>query len=161
MKKLFLWLFACVLCFSLTGCGNSDSKDNKKSDQALVCTKTETDEDGYETKSKMTVNYKNDKVTSVTSEDTMTMAEDAIDMTYEFTSLFVEAFNKIDGMKVSYEKVDSKTLKSSMTIDYTKLNLDDLKEAFGEDAIDDTIYSEKDMSLEDFKKDFLDGYECK
>ena len=164
MKKLFFCLFAFVLCFSLTGCGSNDNKenkDNKKSDQALVCTKKETDEDGFETTTKMTVKYKDDKVTAVTSEETMTMSEDIVDMTYQLSSLFVEAFDEIDGIEASYEKVDSKTLKSSMTIDYTKLNLDDIKEAFGEEAMEDTFYSEKDMSLEDFKKDYLDGYECK
>lgn len=153
MKKLII--LSSILCLLLTGCGSNSNSGT------LNCTKIEYDEDGYKTTDTMIVNYKNGVVTSVSETDVSEMDADYIDFTLSFGNLFAEALNKIDGLNVEYTKIDDSTLQYTMSIDYSKVELDKVKEAFG-DAYDDnqaSMYT-KNISLEVFKTDILNDYTC-
>lgn len=157
MKKLLVCLVAMFVCFSLTGCGNSS---NNGSTEKLTCTKTETDEEGYKTESTITVNYKDNKVTKVKQEDVETMDESEVELTYSFGSVFTEAFKNIDGIDAKLEKVNNTSIKSIIEIDYTKLDVNAINEALGSMA-GDSIYSKSDITLDEFKSSYLEGYTCK
>lgn len=170
MKKILLNSLLLITAITLvTGCGNSNNQSlnnnsknkNNTSSNKLTCTKTETDEDGYETNSTVTITSKNGKVVKATQEDINKMDESIIEASYSFGKIFAEAFKKIDGISASYEKVDSTTLKSKVEVDYTKINIDKLKETLGDAFTGDSIYSKSDITLDDFKKNYLDNYDCK
>lgn len=168
MKKSLLSIL-CLLAVigMMTGC-NSNSNENKnesKTDSStgkLTCTRTENDEDGYETSYEMVVNYKNDKVTVVEETSIAKMDKDVLEMSYSFTSLFAEAFNNIEGMDVTYSKEGEDTLKSTVKVDYSKVDVNQIKEVLG-NSFDDTdaFYKNTNTSLEDFKKENLTNYTCK
>lgn len=143
-------------------------KDNNKnnSKNSLVCTKTEMDEDGFETKTTMTINYKNNKITKIKQEDLQTLDEESIDLVYGFGYLFMTAFSQIDGIDATSEKVDNITIKSTIEIDYTKLDFDTLQKTIEEmnsegGETDQSILSaSKEISIDDFKNEYLEGYTC-
>ncbi len=155
---------------------NSNSTEKSKKDEVeknktsskntLVCTKTEVDEDGFETKSTMTINYKNNKVTKIKQEDLQTLDEESVDFVYGFGSLFMMAFSQIDGINATYEKVDSVSIKGIVEIDYTKLDFDALKQAIddinseGGETEKSILTESKEFSLDELKQNYLDGYIC-
>lgn len=146
---------------------NKDSKEEiKKGSNTLVCTKSEVDEDGFETKTTLTINHKNNKVTKVKQEDLQILDEESVDFVYGFGSIFATAFSTIKGINAVYEKVDNTSIKSIMEIDYTKLDYDELKKTIEEmnsegGETDQSILSTtKEISIDDFKKEYLEGYSC-
>lgn len=165
MKKVLIGLFAIIICLSITGCGNSNDSVNdnntKNNSNKLSCTKTSTDEDGYKTESKIVVNYKDNKVTNVKQEDIQAMDESMIEFTYSFGQLFTEAFKSIDGINATYEKVNNNSIKSVVEVDYTKLDVNAIKEALGDMDTEDALFNKSDITLDEFKTDYLDGYTCK
>lgn len=166
MKKSLLSILCLLVTIGMmTGCDSNERKNEEKSDSfsgKLTCTRSETDEDGYETSYEMIVNYKNDKVTTVEETSIAKMDKDVVDASYTFTSLFAEVLNKIDGMKVTYSKEGEDALKSIVKVDYSKINVNQIKEALGE-SFDNTnaFYKNEATSLEDFKKQNLTDYTCK
>ena len=92
MKK-YIFLIMISILF-LTGCGKSVSKNQ------IICTGTEDDEDGMVT-TKVTANYKDEKITSVSAEMTFEdedVAKQTCDM-YDFMNSFADSEDK----KIEYE----------------------------------------------------------
>lgn len=107
MKKLF-GIGALVIMLSLAGCGKGNT---------LTCTGSEGDE-----KVKVTVNFKNDKVSKITQEYTFATEEEA-QMTYAFAQLGGDEIKaSIKGKKVTLsmsgssvsEGYDGKTSKADI-----------------------------------------------
>lgn len=159
-KKLIL--VTLISLFLLAGCGTDNSDSSKISNTGtLNCTKIEYDEDGYKTTDTMIVKYKKNIVTNVSETNVSEMDTDIIDMSLSFSNLFAEALNKIDGINAKYTKLDENQLQFTIDVDYSKVELEQVKEAFG-DAYDDsqsTMYT-KNISLDTFKADILSDYTC-
>lgn len=161
-KKLILVAF--IGLFLLAGCGTNETKTDKSTSNSgtLNCTKTEYDEDGYKTTDTMVIKYKKNIVTNVSETNVSEMDSDVIDTSFAFGNLFAEALNKLDGMAVKYTKLNNNELEFTIDVDYSKIDLEKVKETFG-DAYDESQASmyTKDVSLDTFKADILDGYTCK
>ena len=80
--------------------------------------------------------------------------------TISFGETFSSAFNEIDGMDMKYSKESETSIKLTMSVDFAKLDMDKLKEAFGSDLTDESFYSAKDKTVEEFKNENLEGYTC-
>lgn len=165
-KKVFAVLLISILL--LTGCGkdketndDKDKNDVKENTGMITCTKSETDEDNLKTESTMTVNYKKGIVTKVEETSTQEVDEAMIELTLLVGNGLAEKLNAVDGISSSFSKEGSNQIKSVMSVDYEKLNVEDLKTSLGEMFNEDTFYSSKDLTLEDFKAKNLSGYECK
>lgn len=165
-KKAFAILLISTLL--LTGCGkdkdNNDdkNKDNIKENTGMItCTKSETDEDNLKTDSTMVVNYKKGIVTKVTETSTQEVEESMIEFTLLLGNGLAEKLNAVDGISSSFSKEGANKIKSEMSVDYEKLDVESLKSSLGEMFNEDTFYSSKDLTLEDFKSKNLEGYECK
>ncbi len=165
-KKVFAVLLISILL--LTGCGkdketndDKDKNDVKENTGMITCTKSETDEDNLKTESTMTVNYKKGIVTKVEETSTQEVDEAMIELTLLVGNGLAEKLNAVDGISSSFSKEGSNKIKSVMSVDYEKLNVEDLKTSLGEMFNEDTFYSSKDLTLEDFKAKNLSGYECK
>lgn len=109
----------------------------------------------------MNITYKNNKVTKVENINISEMDKDMLEMSYSFGVIFANLFNEIEGMDVKYTKESDTNLKYVMTVDYTKLNIDSLKESLGENFDDDSFYSSTNISLDEFKENNLKDYSCK
>lgn len=165
-KKVFAILLISILL--LTGCGkdketndDKDKNDIKENTGMITCTKSETDENNLKTESTMTVNYKKGIVTKVEETSTQEVDETMIELTLLVGNGLAEKLNAVDGISSSFSKEGSNQIKSVMSVDYEKLNVEDLKTSLGEMFNEDTFYSSKDLTLEDFKAKNLSGYECK
>lgn len=161
-KKLILVAF--IGLFLLTGCGTNETKTSKGTlnSGTLNCTKAEYDEDGYKTTDTMVIKYKKNIVTNVSETNVSEMDPDTIDISLAFGNLFAEALSKLDGMNVKYTKLSDNELEFTIDVDYSKVDLEKVKDTFG-DAYDESQSSmyTKDVSLDTFKADILDGYTCK
>lgn len=167
MKKNVVWSLLLVILLSITlvGCGDStkDKSDEKLStSQTIKCTKEEVDEDGYKTVETMTITTKKNLVKKVSSVNVMELDPEYIDFTLTFGQAFAEKFNEIEGISMKYEKDTAKTIKLTMSVDYDKINPEQIKTVLGDsyDEEDATIYNSKDLTFEEFKKDNLEGYTC-
>lgn len=163
LKKILSLLIAFSFIFSLAGCNKSDNADTKKeteSNKTMICTKTET-EDGMKTESTATITYKDNKILVVEQTEVTEMDKEMVDMSYNFGKEMAKEFSKVDGMEFTYEKVNDTTLKSTMKTDYTKLNVENLKEALGSSFDEEDFNKSKNMTLDEFQKEELEGYTCK
>lgn len=160
-KKLILVAF--IGLFLLAGCSTNETKTNQgnSSSGTLSCTKIEYDEDGYKTTDTMIVKYKKNIVTNVSETNVSETDKDIIDISLSFGNLFAEALNEIDGMSVKYTKLSDNELQFTIDVDYSKIDLEKVKETFG-DAYDEsqaTMYT-KNVTLDTFKADVLSDYTC-
>lgn len=144
-------MFAIGVMLFTTGCEKT---------KTLNCTKTETDDEGYKTTETIIVTSKNDKVSKVEQTSIQEMEADLVDSTISFGETFSSAFNEIDGMDMKYSKESETSIKLTMSVDFAKLDMDKLKEAFGSDLTDESFYSAKDKTVEEFKNENLEGYTC-
>lgn len=151
MKKYVISMIIVGVIVFTTGCEKT---------QTLNCTRTETDDDGYKTTETIVVTSKKGKVSKVEQTNIEEMDADMIETTLSFGNTFSSKFNEIEGMNVSYSKESDNSIKTTMSVDFAKLDMDKLKEAFGSALTDESFYSSKDMSLEEFKKENLEGYTC-
>ncbi len=173
MKKLGIFFLVTLLLLSITGCSNNSTKgNNNEKTGKLVCSKTETDEDGYTTDTTITTTYKNNKLLTIKQESLQKMDATYIDFVYGLGSLVMKAFENINGMSVSYEKVGSDSIKTVFDVNYEKLDYDALEEVSkdlntDEDSGDDPTQAitnfKKDLTLDEFREMYNDanGYTCK
>lgn len=165
MKKYVILSLLISLLF-VTGCDkkteeNPDKATNDNKVGSLVCSKTITDEDGNPEEETMTISYKNDIVTKVVNKNTAEMDESLIDVTLAFGELIAGVLNEVNGFEMKYTKESNTKISAIITVDYEKLDLEDLKAQYGSDFDEDSFYSSKNISLETFKKENLEGFECK
>ena len=153
MKKVLSIGLIALFIFGLTGCGNDNSG-------TLTCTKTETNEEGYATKETMIVTYKDNTVTNVEATAIEEMDTDLVDMTVSFGQLFATSLNEVNGLNVSYEKESDSSVKYIMSVDFQTLDLDALRETFGEDFDDDAFYANNNITIDEFREENLSDYNC-
>lgn len=159
-KKLILVAF--ISLFLLVGCGTNSSDSSKVLNTGtLKCTKTEYDEEGYKTTDTMIVKYKKNIVTSVSETNISEMDASIIDISLSFGNLFAKALNEIEGINVEYTKLNEKQLQFTIDVDYSKVELEKVKEVFGDtyDNSQASMYT-KNISLDTFKADILNDYTC-
>lgn len=165
-KKMFAVLIVSILL--LTGCGKEKViKDDKTNDDVkentgmITCTKSETDEDNLKSDSTIVVNYNKGIVTKVSETNIQEVDESMVELTLLMGNGLTEKLNAVDGISSSFVKEGNNKIKSEMSVDYEKLNIEALKSSLGEMFNEETFYSSKDLTLEEFKSKNLDGYECK
>ena len=154
MKKIVEIMAISSLFMFVTGCGSNST-------ETLTCTKTSTDEDGYKTTDTLEVTAKNDKVVQVVDTNISETDPDLYDFSYNIYSGFATTFNKVDGINMVYSKEDDNKIKFVMTVDFTKLNTESIKNTLGDLYNDNNFYNEKDITLEKFKENNLKDYTCK
>ena len=137
----------------LSGCGITEKTMN--------CSRTKTDENGYKTEDKIIVKYQDNKVTNVEQTTIQEMSKEAASMAYSFGQLFSSKLNEIDGFNATYTQEDDTKIKSTVSVDYTKFDIDKVKEVLGS-SVDttDAFYTKKDLDIETFKSENLKDYSC-
>lgn len=169
MKKSMLSLVVLIaLALLLAGCGdNKDLKDDSGSKTSSnsgtkTCTQTTTDDDGYKTTDTMVITYKNKKVTKVEDTNIMEMDPDYIEFTLSFGQEFAKAFNELKGFEVNYSKDGENKIKMTMNIDFSKIDVDNMKDVLGDLFDDDeSFYGDTDITIDDFISKNMEGYTCK
>ncbi len=167
MKNNILKVFTILIALLfVAGCSEKESTTipniiNKN--KTLECTKTEVDEDGYNSFETFLITYNSTKVLKAESISVMEADPEYLDMQISFGQAFAEVFNSINGMSIKYEKVNDSSFKLITEVDYNKLDPNQIKQVLGDmfDEEDSSLYSKNDYTIEDFKKDNLEGYDCK
>lgn len=159
MKKILLSFL--IIALVLTSCSKPIAKENTVKEETLTCTKTETDEEGYNITDTIVLTSKNDLVIKATETTISEMDKNMIDITLSFGEEFVKEFNEIEGMEAAYSKESEHSIKYTISIDYTKIDLNKLKEIFKNDFTKNNFYTSKNQTLEEFKKENLSDYSCK
>ena len=152
MKNKLLIITMLLSMFLITGCGS----------QKMTCTKETTDSDNYKTTEKMEITYDSEKVLKVKSTNISETDPSYVELQLSFGKLFIEKFNELDGIKSSIEKVGDNKVQMMMEVEYAKISLDKIKDVLGDSySEDDGIYTKKTYTIDEFKKENLDGYTCK
>lgn len=165
MKKCVMGIVGLLILLSVTGCGNfgtfnSDKVETKDENSGtLKCTKVET-EDGKNIDDTMVVTYKDNKVTKVENTNVTEMDASMVDLTVSFGTAFASKLNELNGFNVNYSKIDDTKVKYVITVNFEELDVEQLKSTFGEDFDEESFYSSKDVSLDNFKENNLSDYTC-
>lgn len=151
MEKLFsiLAIFVVILA---AGCSNT---------KTLKCSKETTDDDGYKTTETMNIKYNDQRVLSINQTSISEVNPEYIDLSIGFLSMYKQAFDGVDGVKFEINKIKDNTVKMAIDIDYVKLDVEKIKENFGEEEMDDDMFTSKNITIESLKADKLNGYNCK
>lgn len=159
MKKFLVLLFAVMICFSLTACGNNKSS---KDGNTLTCTKEEKNDEGYNTKEEYVLSY-NDKdiITKIENTSISEMDKESIELTIGLSSLATSMFDGIDGISMKVTKEGDNAVKTVTIVDFNKLDTDKLKDLISEDGEESSLFDGKDMTINEFKKENLEGFSCK
>lgn len=153
MKKSLIILL--LIAITITGCSFSE--------KSLTCTKTETDEEGYNTTNTIIITYKNNQVIKIKNTSISEVDPNYIDFSYTIGTSFAETLNKANGINVEYSKQDTNKIQTIIEINYSEISEENLKETLGDlySNDSDSLYTLKNLSIEDFKEKHLDGYTCK
>lgn len=149
-KMLVLSIFTVLL---LSGCGGKSG--------TLNCTKTTTDENNLQTVETIKVSYKDDYVTNVKNTTKMEVDPFIATFTYTFYDSLITKFNEIDGFDASLSKENDNIIVTNFSIDYKKLDVDKLKELFGDNASEGAIYNTNvKLTIDEFVENNLEDYIC-
>ena len=154
MSKFRKLVVIFVFALMLVGCGS------KSNTQTITCTNTTTDEDGYKTTDTIEVTAVDGKVTKVVDTNVSETDPSLIDFSYNIVTAFAEKLNEANGMSIVYTKEDNNKLKFVMNVDYSKLDVEKIKESLGSTYDDNNFYSNKDITLDSFKENHLKNYTC-
>ena len=160
MKKFLVCLFAIMICFSVTACGNSKSSGGKGN--TLTCTKESKDDDGYKTSETMKLTYNGKNIiTKINSVSIAEMDPTYVDFTVSLSSLATSMFADIKGIDMSITKESDKSVKTVVDIDFSKLDIEKLKSTMGEDNEYAALYEDGEVTVDEFKEANLKDYKCK
>ncbi len=163
MKKIYSIVLFLIMLIGIAGCGKLMSKGG-----TLVCTNETVDDNNYITKETVTVTYNSDNiVTKMESKTEMEVDPNFIDFTYDFSKAVFDEFDKINGIEATVSKKDNVILQD-LKVDIKNLDFDALNKLstdYFDDEETDSDYisniTNEEITLEQFKKDNLSGYECK
>ena len=164
-KNIFLFITILLLVIS-TGCAKKGSSGGGilSGNKTMTCTKEETDESGYKTNEKMDIVYNSKKVVKVTSTNTTEMDSMVIDFAISAGTEIAKAFDKVDGISVKYTQENTNTIKYVMEIEFDKLKEEQLQQLindlYGGETDAENLFDKKDVTIEEFRKDNLEGYTC-
>lgn len=165
MEKKLLIMFTIILCITLTGCGSKSSSNILKPKiQTITCIKSEKDENGYNTKETMTIEYKENTILKITDESTSEMDSEYLDLAIALANGYLSSYNELDGFNMIISKTDDKKLYSKYTIDYDKLDIQQLeKVAKDNNSSTDDFHINKDnyRDFNNYKETELKDYNCK
>lgn len=166
MKKFFMCFLIVGVVFFSTACGKDDAGDGKKDSkyETLTCTKSETDESGMKTETTAVVKYNSSDKKVTTLDQTVTTEVNAsiADLTVSLSKAVADEFSKIDGISMTITKENDTTIKSVTKIDYTKINVENMKETLGDMFDEDNdMFSSADVTIDSLKSTALEGYTCK
>jgi len=154
MKKVLNIIILLICVITLTGCSQIGNK-------TMTCTRTDIDEDGFKSNKVMKVTYNSKRVIKVNATNTVETTKDNIDEQIKFIEEYSKKFNSIGGLSMKVKKVNDTNYKLIMSIDYSRFNPEKInKDLEGLDT-DDNIITDKNYTIDDFKKDQLEGYDCK
>ena len=126
----------------------------------MICTKEATDEEGYKTTENVEVIYNSNKVLEVTSTNISETNSNYIDIALGFSNVFITAFNNIEGIKATVEKIGNNKIKTEMKIEYEKLDVEKIKNNFSLTNDNEGLYSSVNYTIDQFKEKNLNGYSC-
>lgn len=130
-----------------------------KGEKTITCSKETTDEDGTNTKEKQIFITKNDIIRKVEQNQIITYSDDSGSIAYGFLKLFVDELDQIDGFETSISEYQNNSFTYTMKLNYDELNINKLKELFG-DNFDEKTYN-NNLKFSDYQKNNLEGYTCK
>lgn len=152
MKKMLIVSIFAILV--LSGCNNGKSG-------TLTCSKTTIDDDNLKTIENIVVSYANDNVTNVENTTKIEIDPFMATFTYNLYNALITKFNEIDGFDASLSKEGDNVIVTKFNIDYKKLDVDKLKDLFGNDNSNGVIYNTNlNITIDEFIKNNLDGYTC-
>lgn len=174
MKKVLLTITIILSVFLITGCGIKSGNGGKSGGNSggsilnptktMTCTKEETDENGKKTSEKMIITYNSTKVLKVNNTQIIDTDPNYMELTLKVGKGVAEEMSKVDGITLSYEAEGTDKVKVTTEVEFEKVNLDQLKEVLGglyDENNTESIYGDKDYTIEKFKKENLEGYTCK
>lgn len=156
-RNIILFCTLLILPLLITGCGNKDADPNKR-----VCTITTMDDDGYKTNDTITLTIKDNIVTKVEDVSISEADPKYIDTTISFSQEIADLLSEVDGLELSYNKEGYNKIKMTMSLDYTLIDDEQVREVLG-DAYDDkdSYFDKKNITVDDFISEYLDEYKCK
>lgn len=166
MKKAINIFLLIITCLILVGCNNDKKEEQKKeesipNDGKLVCQKNDFDDDGYAIDSTITIEYKDKKITKLSSSANIETSYKKIDSTINELKTISEALTSIEGIDLSAIKTSDTYYKEIVTIDYAKYDVTKMKETIGENISQlNPMYTEENTSISDFKSKYLSDYTC-
>ena len=93
-------------------------------------------------------------------ETTTTKVKD-VDSQLKANKEYSNIFKNVDGIDIKTTKVDNKTIKVILTVDFDKFDSKTIKDKVGENFNADNLLKLKKISIDDFKKEYLKDYTCK
>lgn len=168
MKRCICYiLFGVIIVSSLTGCGKERNKEEntKKEVSKIVCTKTTKDTYSEETDTG-TIEYEDDKVITLEQKSQFkildkNVSEEEINKAVEELIDAGNVYEKLDGYKFEVKKTNEKEFFISITVDYDKINLDQIKEEMGDEFITGNFPNGGELTVNEAKATIFEGFECK
>lgn len=172
MKKYFFAFLVVGALFLTTACGKdtTDDKTDKNNDDkktnevlSLTCTKSEVDEDGNETSEKAIIKYNSvdKKVQTVESVSSIHVEANLLDTTLNVLNLSSKVYDAVDGISMTNTKKNDTTIETIISVDYTKLTTESLKNALGDLYNEDNaLFSLEEATIDNLKATSFSDYTC-
>ena len=112
----------------------------------------------------MIVTYNSKKVLKVNNTQIIETDAQYRDFVLGVGKTIAEKMSTVDGIEVTYEGVETDKVKMEMDVEFEKVNVEQLKEVLGEvydEDEADSFYGNKEYTIEKFKEENLQGYDCK
>lgn len=133
----------------------------------LKCTKSEKDDDNYESDKALTITYKNNKLETYEDETISNTNPNSIDFVVEFSNALAKLFSELDGIQMEVTKFSDNSYKTYTKIVYNELNMEQLSKLSENDEsakniAESDIFKKTGVKMDEYKKELeQEGYSCK
>lgn len=147
-----------LLIWTATGM-NTDIFSFLDGKKTTTCTR-QYSENGNNITDVMKITYNKNVLKVEDTNKTIYKDANTAEISYQFSQLLINAFNGIDGINVNYTKDNDNTITFTYTFDYQQLNEEQLKTLAENNLLEDSYYSKKNITFDEFKNQYLTDYIC-
>lgn len=163
MKKIIILIIAASFVLILTACGTAKTTKDTGITKTIDCTLNETGEDGLTVDYSIDYSFKGDTISKIESSSIIEVDPKMLEATLEGSEEIIKNMALYDGFTYDLTKEDDSHIKGEIEIDYSKINVEDLKKEYGDDYVKKDMYlNYAGMSFDTIKDSMVKaGYTCK
>lgn len=163
MKKIIILITAVVFALTLSACGNKEETKDTGITKTLKCTLNEIGEDNLSVDYSIEYSFKGDAISKIESTSIIEVEPKVLEATIKGSEEIIKNMALYNGFTYNLTKEDDSHIKGEVKIDYSKIDVEDLRKKYGDDYIESDMYLNYVGMPFDTIKDSMTtaGYTCK
>ena len=163
MKKIIILFTAIIFALTLSACDKQEETKDTLITKTLNCTLNEVGEDNLSVDYSIEYSFKGEAISKIESTSIIEVDPEVLEATIKGSEEIIKNMALYDGFSYNLTKEDNSHIKGEIEIDYSKIDVEDLRSKYGNDYIENDMYlNYVGMPFDTIKDSMITaGYDCK